>query len=65
MGQLAAFTNVVYRRSDDLTSEPIVRRINNDLVDTRIRFYERIAHNDPTQIRFLNGWRDRANSFRR
>lgn len=36
----------------------------NAMVEERIRFYEAICENDPTQRRFLRGWTARANEFR-
>jgi lysozyme family protein len=36
----------------------------NSLVDTRVKFYNDIVHNNPSQSVFLKGWLRRANSFR-
>lgn len=39
--------------------------INTMLVDERIRFYAHIVANDASQQKFLKGWLNRAESFRR
>lgn len=36
----------------------------NAIVEERLAFYESLVDSDPSQIRFLNGWRARAESFR-
>lgn len=38
--------------------------LQNALVDERIKYYERIIANDPSQEVFRRGWMNRANSFR-
>lgn len=40
------------------------RTLNNVMVDNRLRFYETIIKNDPTQEKFRNGWWKRENRFR-
>lgn len=39
-------------------------RIDNSMVDERIAYYRRLAQNDPSQQKFLNGWIARAESYR-
>jgi len=41
-----------------------IKKLINDLIDYRIRFYERIVKKDDTQRVFLAGWVKRAESFR-
>lgn len=38
-------------------------RINNELVDVRIKFYEQLASRRPKDRKFLSGWKKRAKSF--
>lgn len=40
------------------------RALNNAMVDSRLRFYEAIIKNDPTQEKFRRGWWKRENRFR-
>lgn len=40
------------------------RVLNNAMVDNRLRFYEAIIKNDPTQEEFRRGWWRRENRFR-
>lgn len=40
------------------------RALNNAMVENRLRFYEAIIKNDPTQERFRPGWWRRENRFR-
>lgn len=40
-----------------------LRRINNLLVGSRIKMFGRIVSKDPSQIKWLNGWINRALEF--
>lgn len=41
-----------------------VKTVVNDICGIRLEFYRSIARNDSSQIKFLNGWIKRAESFR-
>ena len=41
-----------------------LKDFNNSIAEMRIKEYNRIVKNDPTQSIYLNGWIDRANKFK-
>lgn len=45
-------------------AEEMGGRLVNAIVDKRISFYKSIADKNKTQVKFLNGWLARAESFR-
>jgi lysozyme family protein len=55
------FGKLSWSALDKTLSHPI--DLNNNLVYTRIDFYNSIVKRDSTQNVFLNGWLKRANSF--
>lgn len=40
------------------------KHLNNQLVDLRVAFYKKLAERDPRKQKFLQGWLNRAESFR-
>jgi lysozyme family protein len=49
---------------DDAIADHGWETVNNNIVDERAAFYQRIVENDQSQRRFLRGWLNRAESFR-
>lgn len=40
-----------------------VREVFNSVCANRVRFYGRLVHDDPTQIKWIRGWLERAAEF--
>ena len=52
------------RESVEAAFEAMGEYFINAITDERVHFYHQIVKNDASQQKFLNGWLNRANSFR-